>query len=936
MKNKDNVFGDLSRGLAALAALLGLVVGVPVGLLNLAGWPLPHSLPRWSAVVHALSQSQIADSTIVKFAALICWMAWLVLVVCVVVEVAAWVAGRTAARLPVIGPFQVWAGRLVATALLLFSSFGGLVRPASAAPMPTRTAAVRVQQQPRLRVIHTGEPSPQEAAVAAAPALPEPPGAKRYVVQPPEGRRRDTLWAIADRHLGNPERWPEVFELNKDRFSSGHRLTNPHWIYPGEELVMPADAVGVDVAPSAPAASGAVAPSPDAPAPLSAPAASPSTPTTAPQSSVDMRVVPDNESQPEASGKGSGWHLAHDLAELVPVRLNGSDLAGAGVLAAGVVFAVDRRRRTRQRRHRPGRPLLVPNARLAAMELAARVGADPEGAELVQIGLQLLAARAPETSDVLGVRLAPRHVELTFTSDPGSLPAPFRRTDGDRWMLPARLVGRDVRDEAAAHAIAIPPLVTVGRTDGGGEVLLNLRAAGHSTIVGDRTTALDLLHAAASELANRPWDQPLDVVLVGFGEALAGMPGVRAVASLASVIDGLGHDAVVLVAGDVVEELPPGVAALAFGSIPGDGRRIVVAPGSVEVEALGVVVCPPHVSVEDAIAIAQLVTPPEPVELGADEVVDQDWPAEPESEPRRESDVPDDEGTEPEPKPAAAAPEPAPAPAPAPAPSPEPSHSLQTSPQPAAAEVEVRVLGPVEIAGGEKPLARAKSIELLVYLAMHRSAVVDADRLREALWPGRPPGTTLYTTASVARNHLGKSAAGDAHFPLLPGGERVYKLASSVGSDYDRFTGRVRRAQDEAPAEAIVSLRAALELVRGRPFEVASRGYEWAHVEGFISMIENEVAGAAHQLAQLYLEAGDAEGARWATRQGLRVSPGNEQLFRDEMFAADLQGNRAGVESVLNELTHIVEDDAPFDCLHPETVAVYKRLTSGERLVPTG
>ena len=54
------------------------------------------------------------------------------------------------------------------------------------------------------------------------------------------------------------------------------------------------------------------------------------------------------------------------------------------------------------------------------------------------------------------------------------------------------------------------------------------------------------------------------------------------------------------------------------------------------------------------------------------------------------------------------------------------------------------------------------------------------------------------------------------------------------------------------------------------------------------------------------------------------------------MLVADSEGNRAGVESVLNELTHIVEDEEPLDCLHPETVAVYRQLTSGERLVATG
>jgi len=217
---------------------------------------------------------------------------------------------------------------------------------------------------------------------------------------------------------------------------------------------------------------------------------------------------------------------------------------------------------------------------------------------------------------------------------------------------------------------------------------------------------------------------------------------------------------------------------------------------------------------------------------------------------------------------------------------------------------------------------------------MHKGSVVDADRLREALWPGRAPGTTLYTTASVARNHLGRASDGAQHLPLLPNGERVYRLASSVGTDYERFAEGVRRAKNEDGADAIQTLRAALGLVRGRPFDVSTRGYEWAHVQGFVTCIENEIAGAAHQLAQLCLEAGDAEGARWATRQGLLASPGNEQLFRDEMEAADLEGNLAGVEALMKELAHIVEEDSPLEGLHPETVALYNQLTSGERAAP--
>ena len=392
--------------------------------------------------------------------------------------------------------------------------------------------------------------------------------------------------------------------------------------------------------------------------------------------------------------------------------------------------------------------------------------------------------------------------------------------------------------------------------------------------------------------------------MAGLGEHLGGLPRVIAVPSVVDV--GVLRAGDVLVSADppgaVVEGLPAGAAVLAVGPVRGARCRLVVGDDRLEADVLDAIVRPQKLARSEVAAIAKLL---EPV---ADPIADDPFIAPPAIEGRA-------------------------------GPVALNGHSRPTGVvDPAVvtepidpAELEVRVLGPVEIVGGEKTLTRAKSIELVVYLAMHSESVIDADRLREALWPGRPPGTTLYTTASVARNHLGRASDGEQHLPLLPNGERAYRLGSSVGTDYERFVEGVRRAKSEAPADAMATLRAALELVRGRPFEVASRGYEWAHVDGFITCMESEVAAAAHQLAQLYLEAGDAEGARWATRQGLRASPGNEQLFRDEMQAADVDGNPAGVEALLKELSHIVEEESPLETLHPETVALYNELTSGER-----
>jgi len=54
---------------------------------------------------------------------------------------------------------------------------------------------------------------------------------------------RDTLWDIAERHLGDPRRWTEIFELNEGRMQAdGGCLSDPDRIQPGWQLVLPAGA----------------------------------------------------------------------------------------------------------------------------------------------------------------------------------------------------------------------------------------------------------------------------------------------------------------------------------------------------------------------------------------------------------------------------------------------------------------------------------------------------------------------------------------------------------------------------------------------------------------------------------------------------------------------------------------------------------------------
>src|SRR5438034_1947672 len=80
-----------------------------------------------------------------------------------------------------------------------------------------------------------------------------PDGATYYVIV-----RGDTLWGIAKRFLNNPYLWPQIWEENK-------YITDAHWIYPGDPLIMPkvalvserAGEAGAGIAPGAEEAAGA-------------------------------------------------------------------------------------------------------------------------------------------------------------------------------------------------------------------------------------------------------------------------------------------------------------------------------------------------------------------------------------------------------------------------------------------------------------------------------------------------------------------------------------------------------------------------------------------------------------------------------------------------------------------------------------------------------
>ena len=68
-------------------------------------------------------------------------------------------------------------------------------------------------------------------ALAATGPIREPRPARQVVVRP-----GDTLWQIAARHLGDPQRWPEIYALNDAAIGA-----DPDLIHPATRLRLPAD-----------------------------------------------------------------------------------------------------------------------------------------------------------------------------------------------------------------------------------------------------------------------------------------------------------------------------------------------------------------------------------------------------------------------------------------------------------------------------------------------------------------------------------------------------------------------------------------------------------------------------------------------------------------------------------------------------------------------
>jgi hypothetical protein len=816
----------LRSGLAA-AILLILFVVPPWALGRFVGWPLPTRLPHWHEVSAGLNGSTISDAVLIDMLACAAWVAWALFVASAAVEITAWARAVAAPHLVGAGVMQPLVRQLVVSATLV----AGTTRAASSATPTHQARTIAVLPIDRVDVqVRVQQPA------STTPAEPGP----TCLVTP-----RDSLWRIAERHLGDGLRWRDIWSLNQGTLQpDGRTVRDPNLIRPGWVLRLPSDAI--DLSPPTVAAPITQPPTPssqpkhDTPTPTSTtvrPTTRTGTAPSAPSAETDV----DSRSTPS-----SGQTEATDDDDSFPIPLA---LAGATLLAAGLVKIVNDLRR-RQLEHRtPGHALKLPSADGLHAERLLRAAADAEGADRLDLALrvlgeQLAGAKHGETTRIEAVRVDNDLIEILLTEAVDCAPGPFHVTGGRAWTLPAEVARGDLLPVASHRGCLAPGLVTIGRLQNQ-QLLIDLEAPDPLILDCDEDSALALMRNLVLDLATHSWADDVRVLAVGTDDVAGSLDRVELIGSLetaASQADldaaliraalqelgadstwsgrlansGEGWSPTILLLGpkleaEAVQRILSAAANLGgigvVAWLPSDEadlfeRRIVVGDGRATLLPLGLEFEACGLSAETARATDELLEASLSVEPG--ELLD----------------------------PPAVNP-------------PEPHERSSNRTQPVE-RVLVRIMGPVGIEGGRKPVDRRRVKEFVVLLALHPRGLTES-QIKNALWLDTMPTTNAFNqVVSRARTSLGSDERGELFVPYVQ--DCLYRPGPGLTTDWQELERAWAAVRADPSDPNLGVLRRALDEVRGLPFE-GTKGYEWAYEMGIPQRISSIVDEAQQLVA---------------------------------------------------------------------------------------
>ncbi|MFE4413226.1 LysM peptidoglycan-binding domain-containing protein, partial [Streptomyces sp. NPDC056821] len=340
-------------------------------------------------------------------------------------------------------------------------------------------------------------------------------------------RLGDYLSKIAEKELGDGDKWPELFEANEGK-PQPHGLpeiTDPDVIYAGQQVTVPGaqtdqpprdrdpgkasgsqETTGPaaqnpdstqtpggstgDAPAPAPSQTQAPAPQSSAPtAPSSRPAEQPGQDHSSPSETASATPEPSTSASASATSasasaepSGSADFPAPEAPATAPASspLNLRIVLGAGaLLAAAITGALALRRTLQRRRRKPGEKIAIASETSPA-ETQLAAATEPGGAARLDVALRTLARHVSQQEEddavlppLRAARIGTRTVEV-LPEDLAQEPvSPFTAGRGGWWVLPADAA---LVDEEAARQVPAPypGLVTIGSTETGDLLLLNL------------------------------------------------------------------------------------------------------------------------------------------------------------------------------------------------------------------------------------------------------------------------------------------------------------------------------------------------------------------------------------------------------------------------------------------------------------------------------
>jgi LysM repeat protein len=404
-----------------------------------------------------------------------------------------------------------------------------------------------------------------------------------------EVSRGDSLWSIAEVHLGDGERWTEIAALNEGRtMADGRTFLSRQAIHPGWNLVVPdkkAASAGLaestyvvqpgdtlsDIADDQ-AGDASLWPELfersrrlDQPVPLTDPdlilpgqviavPGSQSVPskteaevtdeivkhveevadgvTTSPRA-VDGPIASRVDSDTPVSRASAQVSSGEEEHDIFPSWVMPGLLGTGGLVAGSMWISLRNRRALQHRMRRPGRTITVGGANLVDVEKSvALAGAVSAHVVTLVDGVlknvaQTLVNDGRTLPDLAAVEVTPTAIAVHLRSPAADPPPPWTTSDDQLVWIVDRTEGADLPKSVAANTPASwPLLVTVGLDDEEHTWLLNLEDLAVS-VTGDSEAAEDFARSVAAQIACNPWSAYTTLDLVGVADEIVVMRSDR-------------------------------------------------------------------------------------------------------------------------------------------------------------------------------------------------------------------------------------------------------------------------------------------------------------------------------------------------------------------------------------------------------------------------